>query len=46
VDIAMSSILLLIAQGCFIGVVMSLFVLPSLVAVFDKVVTKAEAKGH
>ena len=46
VNIAISEILLLIAQGCFIGVVSSIFVLPSLVAVFDRFVTKAKVKPH
>jgi len=46
VNVAISEILLLIAQGCFIGVVLSIFVLPSLVAVFDRFVTKAKAKSH
>jgi len=46
VNIAISEILLLIAQGCFIGVMLSIFVLPSLVAVFDRFVIKAKAKTH
>ena len=46
VNIAISEILLLIAQGCFIGVMLSIFVLPSLVAVFDRFVIRAKAKGH
>jgi len=46
VNVAIAEILLLIAQGCFIGVMLSIFVLPSLVAVFDKFVTKAKGKSH
>ena len=46
VNVAISEILLLIAQGCFIGVMLSIFVLPSLVAVFDRFVVKAKGKAH
>ena len=46
VNVAISEILLLIAQGCFIGIMLSIFVLPSLIAVFDRFVTKAKTKGH
>jgi len=46
VNVAISEILLLIAQGCFIGVMLSIFVLPSLVAVFDRFVIRAKAKAH
>jgi len=46
VNVAISEILLLIAQGCFIGVMLSIFVLPSLVAVFDRFVIRAKAKIH
>ena len=42
VNVAISEILLLIAQGCFIGVMLSIFVLPSLIAVFDRFVVKAK----
>ena len=42
VNVAIAEILLLIAQGCFIGVVLSIFVLPSLIAVFDKFITKSK----
>jgi len=46
VNIAISEILLLIAQGCFIGVMLSIFVLPSLIAVLDRFVVKAKRSGH
>jgi len=40
VNYAVSEILLLIARGCFVGVVSTVFILPSLTAVFDRFVTK------
>lgn len=43
VNVAISEILLLIAQGCFIGVMLSIFVLPSLIAAFDRFVTKTKS---
>lgn len=46
VNVAISEILLLIAQGCFIGIMLSIFVLPSLIAVFDRFVTRAKVKSH
>lgn len=46
VNVAISEILLLIAQGCFIGVMLSVFVLPSLIAVFDRFIMRSKVKGH
>ena len=45
VNVAIADILLLIAQGCFVGVLVSIFILPSLVAIFDRFVIKAKASG-
>lgn len=46
INSSISSILLLIAKGCLIGTLISVFVLPNLIAVFDKWVTRAKAKAH
>ena len=46
VNAAIADILLLIAQGCFVGIMISVFILPSLVAIFDRFVIKAKAKVH
>ncbi|MCL1950407.1 MAG: MMPL family transporter [Turicibacter sp.] len=46
INASISAILLLIAQGCLIGTLISVFVLPSLIAIFDKWVTKAKASSH
>jgi len=43
---AIASILLLISQGCLIGTLLSVYVLPSLIAIFDKWVTRAKAQSH
>ena len=42
-DAATAQILLLIAQGCLIGVMMSIFVLPALIAIFDRLVIQEKA---
>ena len=46
VNAAIADILLLIAQGSFVGIMISVFILPSLVAIFDRFVIKAKAKVH
>jgi len=46
INASIAEIMLLIAQGCLIGTLISVFVLPSLIAVFDKWVTRAKAKAH
>ena len=40
IDTAIAQIFFLIAQGCFIGVLLSVFVLPSLIAIFDRFVVR------
>jgi len=45
VDRAAAQILFLISQGCFVGIILSVFVLPSLIAVFDRLVIKKEKGG-
>lgn len=42
---SIAEIFLVIAQGCFIGILLSVFVLPSLIAVFDRFVKKARRAG-
>ena len=42
---SIAEIFLVIAQGCFIGILLSVFVLPSLIAVFDRFVSKARSTG-
>ena len=41
VNVPIAQILFLIAQGCLIGVLLSIFILPALIAVFDRFVIKA-----
>lgn len=40
ISTSVAQILFLVAQGCFIGVLLSVFVLPSLIAVFDRFIIK------
>jgi len=42
---SIAEIFLVVAQGCFIGILLSVFVLPSLIAVFDRFVSKARSTG-
>jgi predicted RND superfamily exporter protein len=42
-NIAISEILLLVSQGCAIGVILTIFVLPSLMAVFDGAIHKSKS---
>ena len=42
---SIAEIFLVVAQGCFIGILLSIFVLPSLIIVFDRFVSKARSTG-
>ena len=43
VNVSIAQILFLIAQGCLIGILLSIFILPALIAIFDRFIIKATA---
>jgi len=45
-DFGTVQILLLIALGCLIEKLLSIFILPALIALFDRFVTKSKGKTH
>ncbi|MCL1989853.1 MAG: MMPL family transporter [Defluviitaleaceae bacterium] len=44
INVSIAQILFLIAQGCFIGILLSVFVLPALIAVFDRLIIKKKKR--